>query len=282
MKKKLLLIDFNNLLFRSVFAHKTLTHKGTFTGGIFGAIDMVASIVNRYGCDRVVVCHDTKPYHREEYYEAYKADRKKEDRFDEEDLKRIAVSRAYMQDFFKLLRFPQAATVGYEADDFIGNFCKNSDSKYGQIFIMSNDSDFYQLLAPRVFLCKSKGLYGRKDFSEEFPGIKPKDWPRCIALKGSHNGVPGIKGVGDVTAYKAVLEKMTDREVFKRWRVRRSDIKKRTDLATLPFPNSPEPPKVKILAIRYDMAKFEKLLDGHGITFKNEFHEAFLRLAPQK
>ena len=278
-KKKLLLVDFNNLLFRSVFAHDTLSFQGLFTGGLYGAIDMMCSTVNRYNIDRIIICHDTKPYYRSKFYPKYKSDRQQADRFDEDRLMQISTSRSQLASLFVSFHFPTACTEGFEADDFIAHICRRSSVRYKQIFIMSNDSDFFQVLTPRIFLCKTGGLYGRVDFAEEYPGIKPKVWPRCIALKGSHNGVPGIKGVGDVTAYKAVLNKMTDREIFEKWRVRRSDIKLRTDLATFPFPLVEDPPTVPAHAIRYNAAKFQKLCDKYGINFKDDFHRAMMRLA---
>jgi len=277
-KKNLLLVDFNNLLFRSVFAHDMLSHKGTFTGGLFGAIDMICSTVNRYKVDRIIVCHDTKPYYRSKFYPKYKSDRKA-DQFDEDRMKQIAISRKQLTELFRDFNFPTGCTEGFEADDFIGHICRRATVKHKQIFIMSNDSDFYQLLSGRVFLCKTGGLFGRRDFLEQYPGIKPRHWPRCIALKGSHNGVPGIKGVGDVTAYKAVLNKMTDKEIFKKWRVRRSDIKLRIDLSTFPFPLVGDPPSVHANPVKYNAAKFEKLCDKYGIKFKDDFHRAMMRLS---
>lgn len=279
MKKyKLLLVDFNNLLYRAVFAHSTLSHNGEFTGGLFGAIDMISSTVNRYSIDRIIVCHDTKPYHRSTWYPRYKADRKDKP-LDEDKLKQVATARKQILRFLRSFKFSEGQDIGFEADDFIGHICRRSSTRYKQIFIMSNDSDFYQLLTGRVFLCKTGGLYGRKDFNNDYPDIMPKHWPRCIALKGSHNGVPGIKGVGDVTAYKAVLNKMTDKEIFQKWRVRRSDIKLRTDLSTFPFPLVSDPPTVRANKIDYNAAKFEKLCDKYAIKFKDEFHKAMMRLA---
>lgn len=276
-KKRVVLVDFNNLMYRSVFAHSTLSYKRQFTGGIFGAIDMISSAVNRYNIDRIMVCHDTKPYHREKVYKNYKSNRKKD--FDEEVQMKISTTRKQMRDFFENFRFSHAECQGYEADDFIGQFARRGPSRYHQIFILSNDSDFYQLLTPRVFLITRNGLFGKRDFLNEYPGLKPKHWPRCLALMGSHNGVPGIKGVGPKTAYKAVISGMTDKEVFKKWRVRRSDIDKRTKLSTLPFPMVSDPPMPSLIRIKYNAAKFERFLAQYGIQFRTEYHDAMMRLA---
>lgn len=276
-KKKVLLVDFNNVLYRSVFSHSGLSHKRQFTGGIYGAIDMICRAVNRYAIDRIAICYDTKPYFRSEYFPAYKSDRRKE--LSEAETMKIATSKKAMREWFQMFRFPQAFAKGYEADDFIGHFARTCRNRYSQIFIFSNDSDFYQLLRPRVFLCAKGGLFGLKDFREKFPGLRPKDWPRCLALMGSHNGVPGIKGVGEKTAYKHVATGISDREIFEKWGVRRSEIQKREKLATFPFPRVGDPPMSRIEAIDYDAYEFEIMLDSFGIKFRDEYHEAMKRLA---
>ena len=275
-KKTLLLIDFNNLLYRSVFAHQGLSHKGKFTGGVYGFIDMLASAINRYGAQRIAVCMDNKPYLRNEYYPAYKADRVSS--LDEDAVKQLAVARKQIKKFLRRFKLTTVEITGMEADDIIGAYCRYSLA-YGKILVMSNDSDLYQLLNGQVFMVKTGRLYGVKDFKKEWPKIKPRDWPRCVGLKGSHNGVPGIKGVGDKTAYKVVAEDITDREIWLRWRVRRKTVALKTALATFPFPLV-QPPRLPLVQpIKYNAKKFEEELDRHGIRFKDEFHEAFHRLS---
>lgn len=276
-KKRLLLIDFNNLLYRSVFAHQGLSHGGKFTGGIYGFIDMVASTVNRYACDRAVVCFDSKPYLRSKFYPEYKADRKQSS-LDEDALKQVAIARKQIINFIDRFGIVRAEFLGNEADDLIGEFCKFSEA-YKSIIIMSNDSDLYQLLNGRVFLARTGSLYGIKDFFKEWPLILPADWPRCVALKGSHNGVAGIKGVGDVTAYKAVACGMTDNAIRQKWKVERSDMQLRMALATFPLPLVRRPMLPKVRPAKYNAGKFEKECARYGIRFKDEFHEAFMRLA---
>jgi len=276
-KKTLLLVDFNNLLYRSVFAHQGLSHGGTFTGGVYGFIDMVSSTANRYGCGRIVVCHDNKPYLRSKFYPEYKADRIKSS-IDDDGLMQVAIARKQILKFIKRFKIPTAQGIGMEADDMIGEFCKFSEA-FQNIIIMSNDSDLYQLLNGRVFLAKTGGLYGIKDFFTDWPNISPEDWPRCVALKGSHNGVAGIKGVGDKTAYKVVSEGITDEAVWLRWRVRRQQLALTTALATFPFPLVERPSLPRCLPIKYKADRFSKECDRYGIKFKDEFHTAFMRFS---
>lgn len=278
MKKAIVLVDFNNLLYRSVFAHDGLSHRGVFTGGLYGFIDMLSSTVNRYNVDRVIVCQDSKPYHRSTYFIQYKSDRSKAEQFDDDRLKQLSISRKQILRFIKMLGMPFVEVPGHEADDIIGEYCFASKD-FGRVLVMSNDSDLYQLLNPRVFLVKTGGLYGLVDFKKEYPDIKPSQWPRCVALNGSHNGVPGIHGVGPKTAYKAVASGMTDLEVAQKWRMRRRDLSLKTKLATFPFPLEFRPPIKKPRKLRYNAQKFEERCDKYGIRFKDEFHAAFTRLS---
>lgn len=280
--RTVLLVDFNNILYRSVFANQDLSYKGQFTGGIYGFINMISSTVNRYSVDRILVCDDAKPYIRADYYSEYKQDRKE---LDQESRKQISVSRKQIKDFLAELSFPIAKIVGYEADDFIGKFCRARKDRYAKILIMSNDSDFYQLLgtiAGQVYLVKTQGLYGLQHFKKEFPGLVAADWPTVIALKGSHNGVAGIKGVGEITAVKMIREK-TDNP--KRIHVKYGSVhspKKvalRVSLATFPFPLMSGPAIPRTRPITYDAETFEEVCDSYGIQFKTEFHTALVRLS---
>ena len=276
--KNLLLVDFNNLVFRSVFGHKGLTNQGDFTGGIYGFIDMLSTTINRYSCDRVVVCVDNKPYIRSKYYPKYKADRKSS--LGKEEEKQVAISKVQIEKFIKRFRIPRAEAKGHEADDLIGEFCRSKVSeRYTSIFVMSNDSDLYQLLNGQVFLTKTGGLYGNRSFNMEYPKIRPMDWPRCVALKGSHNGVAGIKGVGDKTAYDAVARTMTNEAVEDKWGVDSETMQLRTALATFPFPLARRPILPVVRKITYSRKEMLKECDRYGITMKKEFHKAFSRLA---
>lgn len=276
MKKRLLLLDFNNLLFRSVFGHQGLTHKGHFTGGLYGFIDMVTSAVLRYDCNRVVVCTDNKPYLRSNFYPKYKADRVSS--LGPEAQEQVAVARSQITAFIRKFRFPFAMCLGHEADDLIGEYCSDS-SIYKNIMIMSNDSDLYQLLDGRTFLVKTGGLYGIADFRKDWPDITPSQWPSCVALKGGHNGVDGINGVGDKIAYKAIANGMSPNQINKKWGMKPKAFKLRQALATFPLPLVKRPQVPAVRKIKYDPAVFDNVCDRYGIKFTDEFNEALLRLA---
>lgn len=276
----IVLVDFNNILYRAVFAHEGLSHRGIFTGGLFGFIDMLSSTVNRYKGDRVIVCQDSKPYYRSEFYPKYKSDRSLTNQFDDDRLKQLSISRKQILSFIRTFGIPFVEAAGHEADDIIGEYCCTTRPPlHHRMFIMSNDSDLYQLLNWRIFLVKTGGLYGIVDFRKEYPLITPSQWPRCVALKGSHNGVEGIHGVGDKTAYKAVVEKMTDLDIAKKWGMRRRQLSLSTKLATFPFPLVDRPRIKNPRKLKYNAQNLEEECDRYGIRFKDEFHAAFTRLS---
>ncbi|MCH7515808.1 MAG: hypothetical protein IIB08_01550 [Bacteroidetes bacterium] len=138
--KKMLLIDYMNLVYRAAFANFDLSYKGNFTGGIYGFINMISSSVNRFDVDRVIVCKDMKPYHRTEFYPAYKANRLTE--MEEDTITKLSQTKKYIDELLEIFRVPIAAEVGHEADDFIGKYCKRMGKSY-QIFIMSNVCDHH-------------------------------------------------------------------------------------------------------------------------------------------
>lgn len=281
-KSSILLVDFNNMLYRAVFANQGLSHKGKFTGGIYGFINMVSSTVNRYDVDRILVFDDTKPYFRLQHYPDYKQDRISS--LDEDQVKQIALARKQIKKLLQGLSIPQAACTGYEADDYIGKYCRARKGLHSRILIMSNDSDFYQLLggvAGKVFLVKTVGLYGQHQFKEDYPEINPDDWPRVIALKGSHNGVGGIKGVGDKTAAKLIAEGRSKKFICSKYNQTREELELRMQLAYFPFPNvrGPRLPSPRSRPIDYSLLKFQEVCDKYGIRLKDEFHTAFERLS---
>lgn len=281
MKNKLLLVDFNNLLYRSVFANLSLSHKGTFTGGLYGFLNMLSSTVNRYKIDRVMICKDAKPYARTRHFKEYKQGRGES--MSEDDIKRVAIAREQLDYVIENFSIPSAMRVGAEADDFIGAYCRLIWRKYKTIFIMSNDSDFYQLLsyirAGRIYLVTTGGLYGYHQFKEDYPSIAPDDWPRVIALKGSHNGVAGIKGVGDKTAVKLIVAGVDNEAIYEKYKHFPEQIELRQDLATFPYPRARRLLLPATIPIDYEMFRLGEICDDYGIRFKDEFHNAFLRLS---
>ena len=207
--KKVILVDGNNLLFRSYYAtaytgNIMKNSKGFPTNALYGFVNMMNKIISEEKPSYIMVAFDKGKTFRHDKYEEYKAGRIETP----EDLK---------------LQFPKAKELclamgikyfeidNYEADDIIGTFAKEVDKNDDFIgTIISSDKDLLQLISNdvEVKLLKSKD-YIRMNEQVFFDiyGIKPI---RMIDLKGlmgdPSDHIPGVKGIGEKTALKLLQE----------------------------------------------------------------------------
>jgi 5'-3' exonuclease len=185
----------------------------------------------------LVVADDTKPYFRSKAYPRYKLDRVKSTE-QKEVSAYVKKSKDHIRELLHAVGAKVLAAPGYEADDIIAHnailptLFPNDD----KVYIASSDTDLYQILLKhnRILLCHKKGLYGYKEFKAEF-GLEPSQWARVLAIAGSHNGVPGIKGIGLKTAAKLVRENVTNRFLAYKHGVQAEDIELRWRLSCYPW-----------------------------------------------
>lgn len=255
-----------------------LAHDGEATGGVFGFLQIICKLVNEHRTTHIVVADDSKPYLREELFPSYKSDRSAyksvhtpEVRGYVQDAK-VQISEVLKQVGAGITRVP-----GYEADDIIARACQPFQGS-NQYIIGSNDSDLYQCLrySGSVELCRKNGSYTYTDFQKEFQ-IEPSDWPRVLALCGSHNGVPGIPGVGLKTAAKLVQQKATCRYIQHRYRVSVDDQRLRERLATYPWRGLGP---IEYSRLKYNRRRITAWVHRRfGIEFAPYMHTAFDLLA---
>lgn len=251
--KNILIFDYNNLLFKSLFIHnpddpkkKLMDSKGRYIGGLYGFLSQISKHINKYNPNFVYVCNDSPPYKRREIFSEYKQDRKKHKTSWLESLKE---SRIYIQQLLQLLNIPLLAEQGTEADDLIAIICSTeSFADYTKI-IISNDNDLYQLLSSSVIIEKDLRTYTKDSFFHSY-GIEVEDWVKVLALSGTHNYVPGIKGIGIKTALKIVKEKKyEDMKIqHKELQIYESLIKLPFEKIEVKFPNFEFSNKRKILS----------------------------------
>lgn len=198
----LLLVDYSNIVHKAMWVNQRLTYKGTFTGGLYGFIKQLISTLERYiNIDNIVVCKDSSPYIRKKLLPTYKGDRKG---YDEESLMKLQQSKSLVDEFLNICNIQIAEFKGHEADDIIAQYCKNYYLKFYNLIIKSNDNDLFQLLKKNIIIERNKGKFiNLQQFEDEY-NISPQQWIDVIALKGSHNAVSGIFGVGIKTALKIV------------------------------------------------------------------------------
>lgn len=207
--EKIILVDGNNLLFRSYYAtayngNFMKNSKGFPTNGLFGFVNMINKIILEEKPVYMIVAFDKGKTFRHEKYEAYKGGRIETP----EELKlQFPVAKELLKD----MGIKYYEIDNYEADDIIGTFAEycNKDSEYIGT-IISSDKDLLQLISSDVDikLLKSKDYirYNEKNFKEEY-GIDPINVIDLKALMGdSSDNIPGVKGIGEKTALKLLQE----------------------------------------------------------------------------
>lgn len=209
---KIILIDGNNLMFRSYYAtaysgNFMRNSKGFPTNALLGFNNMVNKIINEENPTYVLVAFDMGKTFRHEEYEGYKGGRVETP----DELKtQFPVAKKLLTAMgIKYYEIP-----GYEADDIIGTFSKFCDDDPDFIgTIVSSDKDLLQLISQDVDIKLLKQhdyiRYNEKTFEEAY-GIKPINVIDLKALMGdSSDNIPGVKGIGEKTALKLLHEYKT-------------------------------------------------------------------------
>lgn len=202
---KIILVDGNNLLFRSYYAtayngNFMKNSKGFPTNALFGFTNMINKIVAEEKPVYMVVAFDKGKTFRHKEYKDYKGGRM--DTPDE-----LKMQFPIAQKLLTYMGITYYEIDNYEADDIIGTFASycDKDSNYEGV-IISSDRDLLQLISKDVEmkLLKQKDYirYNKKTFEEEY-GIEPIRVIDLKALMGdSSDNIPGVKGIGEKTALK--------------------------------------------------------------------------------
>ena len=210
--EKIILVDGNNLLFRSYYA---TAYNGNFmhnsknfpTNALFGFINMMNKIINEEKPTYIMVAFDKGKTFRHEKYKDYKGGRM-------ETPDELKMQIPYSRKLLEAMGIKYYEIDNYEADDIIGTFARYCDlDKNFDATIISSDHDLLQLISDAVEmkLLKSKDYirYSKKSFFEEY-GIEPARVVDLKALQGdSSDNIPGVKGIGEKTALKLLQDYKT-------------------------------------------------------------------------
>ena len=209
MKKRAILIDGNNLLFRSYYAtayngNLMKNSKGFPTNALYGFINMINKIINEENPEYVMIAFDKGHNFRQDMYDNYKDGRIETP----QDLK---IQFPVAKEICTLMGIKYIECDNYEADDIIGTFARMADEdKNYNATIISSDKDLLQLISDEVNvkLLKQKDyiMMDEKTFMEYYkvPPIRMID---LKALMGdASDNIPGVKGIGEKTAI-SLLEK---------------------------------------------------------------------------
>jgi DNA polymerase-1 len=202
--KKLFLLDGMALIYRAHFAlskNPRFTSAGLNTSAVMGFTNTLLEVLRKEKPTHMAVVFDTDaPTERHTEYEKYKAHRETMP----EDL-----SKALPYIFKVVLGFniPLITSDGYEADDIIGTLAKKAEQKGYQVYCMTPDKDFAQLVSENIRIYKparmgnEMEILGVKEVLEKWEIERPEQVIDILGLWGDAvDGIPGIPGVGEKTA----------------------------------------------------------------------------------
>ena len=207
--KKIVLVDGNNLLFRSYYATaytgNIMRNKEGFpTNGLYGFVNMINKIIHEENPEYMMVAFDIGKTFRHEQYDEYKGGRKETP----DDLK---VQFPVAKKILTAMGIKYLECVGYEADDIIGTislWC-DKDPEY-EALIVSSDKDLLQLISDetKVKLLKTKDyiMMDKNTFIETY-GFEPIKMIDLKSLMGdASDNIPGVKGIGEKGAIKLLCQ----------------------------------------------------------------------------
>ena len=210
--EKIILVDGNNLLFRSYYAtayngNLMKNSKGFPTNALYGFTNMMNKIIEEEKPTYIMVAFDKGKTFRHDKYDFYK-----QGRIETPNELKIQFPKA--KELLNAMGIKYFEIDNYEADDIIGTFaeyCNEDPNFIGTI--ISSDRDLLQLISHDIDikLLKQKEYirYNEKTFIEEY-GIKPINIIDLKALMGdSSDNIPGVKGIGEKTALKLLQEYKT-------------------------------------------------------------------------
>jgi DNA polymerase-1 len=209
-KPTLFLLDAMALIYRAHFAfskNPRITSKGLNTSATLGFTNSLVEVITKEKPTNIIVAFDTAaPTWRHTTFPAYKAHR-------QEQPEDITIAIPYVKKILAAFRIPVLSMEGYEADDIIGTLTRQAGAQGFEVYMMTPDKDFSQLVDEHVYLYKpaymgnSISVLDKKAVLDKWE-ISHVDQVRDIlALQGDAvDNIPGIPGIGIKTAQKLIQQ----------------------------------------------------------------------------
>jgi DNA polymerase-1 len=209
-QKRLFLLDAYALIFRGYYAfikNPRINSKGMDTSAIMGFMNSLMDVIKREKPDHLAVAFDKGGSdYRYEMYQEYKAHR-------DETPEAIKIAVPYIQELLKAMHIPIMEKAGFEADDLIGTLAKQAEKEGFQVFMVTPDKDFAQLVSENIFMYKPARMgndieiWGIPEVLAKFEIERPEQVIDFLGMMGdSADNIPGFPGVGEVTAKKLLKE----------------------------------------------------------------------------
>lgn len=208
--KKLFLLDGHALVYRAHYAfinRPLINSKGINTSAITGFVRTLWDlIVNQKPTHLAVAFDPSGDTFRHEYFPEYKANRDAQP----ED---ISIALPYIEKIVKAFNIPIVTVPTYEADDVIGTLAKKAEKEGFEVYMVTPDKDFAQLVSDHIFIYKPSRqgngveVLGVADILEKWNIEDVQQVIDVLGLQGdSVDNIPGIPGIGEKTAIKLLKE----------------------------------------------------------------------------
>ena len=210
MKKRLFLLDAYALIFRGYYAfikNPRINSKGLNTSAILGFMNSLFDVMKKERPHHLAVAFDKGgSVARTELFADYKANR-------EETPEAIRIAIPYIHQILNALHIPIIEKEGYEADDIIGTLAKQAEKQDYQVYMVTPDKDYAQLVSDNIFMYRPpRGgndieIWGVKEVQEKFEVQNPLQVIDFLGMMGDAvDNIPGLPGVGEKTAKKLLAD----------------------------------------------------------------------------
>ena len=209
-KNRLFLLDAYALIFRGYYAfikNPRINSKGMDTSAILGFTNSLFDVIKKERPDHLAVAFDKGgSKFRNDIFADYKANRS-------ETPEAIKIAVPYIQKLLKALHIPIIELEGYEADDIIGTLAKQAEKESFEVFMVTPDKDFAQLVSENIFMYRPARMgngieiWGIPEVQEKFEITHPEQVIDYLGMMGDAvDNIPGLPGVGDKTAKKFLAQ----------------------------------------------------------------------------
>jgi DNA polymerase-1 len=209
-QKRLFLLDAYALIFRGYYAlikNPRINSKGQDTSAIMGFMNSLFDVIRREKPDHLAICFDKDgSTERTDLFPDYKGNR-------DATPDVIKQSIPIIQDIIKAMHIPCIEISGMEADDIIGTLAKQAEKENYQVFMVTPDKDFGQLVSENIFMYRPARMgnaieiWGIPEVQKRFGVERPEQVIDYLGMMGdASDNIPGLPGVGEKTAKKFIAE----------------------------------------------------------------------------
>ena len=213
MKKQIYVVDVSSMFFRAFYAIRPLTSsKGTPVNAVYGFISMIIKLMKDKNPEHIVFCYDRKEASfRKDLYTEYKAHRTQMP----DDMQ---VQMPYLKQVAALFGICDMELAGFEADDLIGTVATLAQKENYEVYIVSGDKDFCQLINENVFLYDTmKDVVYDAAMVKEKHGVTPAQFIDFLAITGdASDNIPGVAGIGPKGAQKLIEQLGSLEDVYEK------------------------------------------------------------------